>query len=70
MYICRGIIILIKKIMINKIFLYTLIALIWVYASLWSFNHIDPWVGIGMVILGIYISTKQIFKSNKKTEEK
>lgn len=56
--------------MINKIFLYTLIALIWVYASLWSFNHIDPWVGIGMVILGIYISTKQIFKSNKKTEEK
>lgn len=56
--------------MINKIFFYALIVAIWVYASLWCFNHINPWVGIGMVILGMYISTKQIFKSNKKTEEK
>lgn len=42
---------------------------LWIYASIWSFNHINAWAGIGLFILGIYISANKIFNNNKKTKE-
>jgi hypothetical protein len=56
--------------MINKIFLTFIVVALWIFASVWCFNHINAWIGIGVFILGIYISVKQIFKPSKKTEEK
>jgi hypothetical protein len=56
--------------MVNKVSLISLIGLLWIFASVWCFNHVDAWVGIGAFALGIYISAKQIFKNNKKSEEK
>jgi RsiW-degrading membrane proteinase PrsW (M82 family) len=55
--------------MINKTFLTIIIVGLWLFASFWCFNHINAWIGIGVFILGIYISAKQIFKTNKKSEQ-
>lgn len=55
--------------MINKIAGVTLLLFAWLFATFWCFNHINAWVGIGAFILGIYISAKQIFKTNKKSEQ-
>jgi hypothetical protein len=56
--------------MIKKVFSTFIIVALWLFASFWCFNHIDAWIGIGVFILGAYISAKQIFKTSKKTEEK
>lgn len=32
----------------------------------WAFNHIDPWIAIGIFIVGLYIALKQILKTIKK----
>lgn len=56
--------------MINKIFSTFIIVALWLFASIWCFNHIDAWIGIGVFILGLYISAKQIFKPSKNKEEK
>jgi len=55
--------------MVNKIFMTFIIVVLWIFASIWCFNHINAWIGIGLFILGTYISTKQIFNNNKKSEE-
>jgi len=55
--------------MINKIFMAFIIVLLWTFASAWCYNHINAWIGIGLFILGIYISAKQIYNNNKKSEE-
>jgi hypothetical protein len=55
--------------MINKFFLTSMIVVLWIFASIWCFNHIDAWIGIGVFILGMYISAKQIFKIIKNTEK-
>lgn len=54
---------------INKIFIVILSVLIYLYVTVWTFNHVDAWVAIGIFILGIYIASKQIFKNNKKEEK-
>lgn len=51
--------------MINKIFLTSIIIVLWIFASIWCFNHIDVWIGIGVFIAGMYISAKQILKQLK-----
>lgn len=56
--------------MTNKIFLTFIIVVLWIFASVWCFNHVNAWIGIAVFILGLYISAKQIFKPSKKTEEK
>lgn len=56
--------------MVNKIFSISIIIGLWIFASFWCFNHVDAWIGIGAFILGMYISTKQIFKPSKNKEEK
>lgn len=48
----------------NKIFLITLICLVYFFVMTWIFNHINPWLSIilsiGGVILLINYLTKQI----------
>lgn len=61
-YICRDLI-LIKKVMINKIAGISLLVAVFLFATIWTFNHINPWVAIGIFIVGIYIATKNIFKN-------
>lgn len=36
----------------------------------WAFNHIDPWIAIGIFIVGLYIALKQILKQLKNKNEK
>jgi hypothetical protein len=51
---------------VNKIFLTVLAIVGYLYTSIWSFNHINAWVGICVFVLGLYISAKLIFKNKKK----
>lgn len=51
---------------LNKLFLTVFAVLLYLFISTWVFNHIDAWVGIGVFILGIYISAKLIFKKQTK----
>lgn len=55
--------------MINKITIVLLVIFIWIFATFWTFNHIDPWVSIGMFILGIYIIVKKLEKTTTKKEK-
>ena len=50
---------------IDKITVTVLIVLLWMFISIWIFNHVDAWLGIGVFTLGIYISLKLIFKKLK-----
>jgi hypothetical protein len=52
--------------MVNKIFFITLLAFLWTFVTFWSFNHINSWVGIGLGVLGVYISAKLILKIKNK----
>ena len=47
----------------------SIIVALWIFASFWCFNHINAWAGIGLFILGMYISAKKLFNNNKKSEE-
>ena len=56
-----------NKIMtINKLFLTVLAVFMYLFISVWTFNHIDAWVGIGVFVLGLFISAKLIFKKQTK----
>lgn len=50
---------------INKLLIIILSTFIYLYVTIWTFNHIDAWVGIGIFVLGIYISAKKLFKNKK-----
>lgn len=49
--------------MINKIAGISLLVAIFLFVTIWTFNHINPWVAIGIFIVGIYIAAKNIFKN-------
>jgi len=51
--------------MVNKFTKITLTTVFLIFTSIWSFNHIDAWLGIGIFIFGMYISAKLIFKNKK-----
>lgn len=50
---------------INKIFLNFICISIYIFIVNWTFNHIDAWVGIGIFVLGLFISTKLLFKNKQ-----
>jgi hypothetical protein len=50
---------------VNNIFLKVLVVFSFIFSSIWIFNHINAWVGIGVFVLGLYISAKLIFKTKK-----
>jgi hypothetical protein len=50
---------------IEKFFLRIVSVPIYLYVTVWTFNHINAWVGIGVFVLGLYISAKLIFKTKK-----
>jgi hypothetical protein len=52
---------------IDKITVTTLVVLLWIFISIWIFNHVEAWFGIAVFVLGIYISLKLIFKKSKKS---
>jgi hypothetical protein len=47
---------------INKFFLVLVAVCLYIYVTSWVFNHMNAWVGIGIFVLGIYISSKQVTK--------
>ena len=51
--------------MVDRFSKITILTVLWMFVSFWSFNHIDAWVGIGIFVLGLYISAKLIFKNKK-----
>jgi hypothetical protein len=55
--------------MVNKVFLTFIIVGLWLFASIWCFNHVNAWIGIGLFILGLYISAKKISKTIKNLEK-
>jgi len=52
--------------MVDKFSRVAISIVLWIFVSFWSFNHIDAWVGIGIFVLGLYISAKLIFKNKKR----
>lgn len=50
---------------INGFFLKIVLAVIYLYMTIWIFNHVNAWVGIGVFVLGLYISAKLLFKIKK-----
>ena len=46
----------------NRVFINVLLVLIAVYAAIWAFNHINAWVGIGIVVVLIYLLIRFIKK--------
>ena len=51
---------------INKFFMIVLAVFLYLFITIWTFNHIDAWVGIGVFVLGLFISAKLIFKNKKQ----
>lgn len=51
--------------MVNKVAGVLLLLFGWLFASFWVFNHINAWVGIGLGVLGLVITTNQIIKKLK-----
>jgi hypothetical protein len=39
----------------KKTIFQALFVLLWLFASIWSFNHINPWVGIGLMIVAMIV---------------
>ena len=54
--------------MVNKVAGVILLVFGWLFATVWSFNHIDAWVGIGFGVAGVIISANIISKKLKKTK--
>ena len=40
----------------NKVFFTILGVAVYLFVTVWAFNHIDPWSAIGIFILGVYIA--------------
>lgn len=55
---------------LNKKILTVLLMLIWIFISVWAFNHINPWVGILLSIGGGWLSANNLFKQIKEKNEK
>ncbi len=51
--------------MLDRISKIVITSFICVFTTFWTFNHINAWVGIGIFVLGLYISAKLIFKNEK-----
>jgi hypothetical protein len=59
----------------SKVIKFALIAIlvfVWINASLYVFNHINAWAGIGLIVLGLIISVEKsinFLKTKTKDEE-
>ena len=49
---------------IAVVWILIIISIIWIFGSAWLFNHFNPWVGIGVFGIYIYLIIKQINKIN------
>lgn len=50
----------------TKVFVYAIALYISLYAAQWAFNHIDPWVGIGVYVIIAYLVVNFIYNKIKK----
>lgn len=50
----------------KQILTYLLVVLVWIYVAAWLFNHINAWIGIGTIILGLFIILHKLDKDFKK----
>jgi len=49
----------------EKVFKVVIVSFLYLYGTVWIFNHVDAWVGIGVFVLGLYISAKLLIKKLK-----
>ena len=40
--------------------------LVAMFCSIWVFNHIDPWIGILMAVVALYITISKFVKQSKQ----
>ncbi len=52
--------------MITKYLIKIIILLICLFFGVWIFNHIHPWLGIGLITIIFIISIDYIFKQLEK----
>jgi hypothetical protein len=52
--------------MLNKIFFNVLAIAIILFAVVWTFNHVNPWLAWVIFIGLTYYASTKIFKNNKK----
>lgn len=55
--------------MIYKYSLILLSILTYVYGTIWTFNHIDAWIGIALFIVGLIFLINQISKQFKNKKD-
>ena len=51
---------------ISNIFLYAIALYLMLYAAQWTFNHIDPWIGISVYVITAFLVIKIIYNKIKK----
>ena len=49
----------------NKYLIIAALVLIFPFTIAWTFNHINPWVAVGLVALGMIV-TNQYFQNKNK----
>lgn len=54
--------------------LFAIVFFVAAYGGCWCFNHINPWIGIAIILAVFYGGGRVVYnyinKSNKKTDEK
>lgn len=49
----------------EKIFLYSIGSMVYLYGSFWVFNHVNPWIGWVLILAFIYFTITKISKHLK-----
>jgi hypothetical protein len=52
--------------MLNKIFFTVLFFAVGFFTTVWTFNHVNPWLAWAIFIGLTYYASTKIFKNNKK----
>lgn len=47
---------------INQVFLFIILIALGIVIPAWVFNHVNPWLGIGLGLLVVYLMALKIFK--------
>lgn len=52
-----------------KLFLWMIAGALFAYGTAWLFNHVHPYIAIGIVFLALFLILKQIDKQIKKQQD-
>jgi hypothetical protein len=56
---------LIKIKFMKKYILYTFLAFLAILSGFWIFNHINPWIGIIIVLVSLFLGAEYIYRQIK-----